>query len=106
MAERHIEEISRWSDDPPVIQIGMGSGRIIGGFSGFSQADFLTRYEQTWGGGRGEDTRGRGDKWWSFRGVSHFKNDVQDRAFTLTPLRRKQTLSPQKLSLKNSCRVL
>lgn len=109
LAERHIEEISRWSDDPPVIQIGMGSGRIIGGFNGFSQADFLTRYEQTWTGSRQEEGVRRADKWWSFRGGSQFGGDRQerqDKAFSLSPLKMKNSFSPHKLTIKNSCKVL
>jgi Ras-related protein Rab-23 len=37
LAQQHLTELSQWSDDPPLIQIGGG------GFSGFSQTDFLTR---------------------------------------------------------------
>ena len=42
LANDHLEELNRWTEDAPIIQIGGG------GFNGFSQTDFLTRYERNW----------------------------------------------------------
>ena len=37
LASQHLASVSKWSSDPPLIQIGGG-----GGWQGFSQSDFLT----------------------------------------------------------------
>jgi len=103
LASQHLSTLSQWSDDPPLIQIGGG------GFSGCSQADFLTRYERNWEAEEKEKRKKR-----RLRGIGANKSIVSlcsdsyssycdTRAFCLTPQRKK---SHKAQELRSLCKIL
>jgi len=100
LASQHLSTLSQWSDDPPLIQIGGG------GFSGCSQADFLTRFERHW-----ESEEKEKKKKWRLRRVGaavslcsdSYSSYCDTRAFFLTPQRKK---SHKAQELRSACKIL
>jgi len=98
LAAQHLSELSQWNKDPPLIQIGGG-----GGFSGFSQTDFLTRYERN----MELEQKGKKRKVVGMKSVKLCDNSynfMDTRAFFLSPVRKKSL--PQKTELRSVCKIL
>merc|ERR1712110_537136 len=86
LASQHLSELSQWSVDPPIIQIGSG------GFSGCSQQDFLTRYEKSWEMEEVDERRKIVERrpLWPLCGDANqaFRYNCATRAFFLAPHRK------------------
>jgi len=103
LASEHLIELNRWTEDAPIIQIGGG------GFNGFSQTDFLTRYERNWELEEKEKDKkkrkGILKKKVNFCGDNCI-NYCDTRAFFLTPLKKKKDSEHVKVDFRSICKVL
>jgi hypothetical protein len=103
LASEHLAELNRWTEDAPIIQIGGG------GFNGFSQSDFLTRYERNWELEKKEKDKEKKKsilkKKVNFCGENCI-NYCDTRAFFLTPLKKKKDIDHAKMDFKSLCKVL
>ena len=103
LASEHLIELNRWTEDAPIIQIGGG------GFNGFSQTDFLTRYERNWELEEKEKDKkkrkGILKKKVNFCGENCITY-CDTRAFFLTPLKKKKDSDPMRVDFRNICKVL
>ena len=95
LASEHLVELNRWTENAPIIQIGGG------GFNGFSQTDFLTRYERNW-----ELEEKEKDKKKKKSILKKKVNFCDSRAFFLTPLKKKKDNEHAKVDFKSLCKVL
>jgi len=100
LASQHLEEINSWSADPPLIQIGGG------GFSGFSQTEFLSTYATNWDlEHKDKKMKKKMNKRVNFSNQNYINCDTK--AFFLTPLKKKSVIDKGKmLDFKSLCRVL
>ena len=103
LANDHLEELNRWTEDAPIIQIGGG------GFNGFSQTDFLTRYERNWE--QEEKEKKKEKKKSILKKKVNFCSDncinyCDTRAFFLTPSKKKRERDQAKVDIKSLCKVL
>ena len=103
LASEHLVEVNRWTEDAPIIQIGGG------GVNGFSQTDFLTRYERIWELEEKEKFKKKKKSFLkkkvNFCGENCI-NYCDTRAFFLTPLKKKKDNEHTKVDFKSLCKVL
>merc|ERR1719483_894283 len=104
LAGEHLSELNKWTEDAPIIQIGGG------GFNGFSQTDFLTRYEKNWEAEEIEEKEKKKKKSILKKKVNlcgdNCLNYCDTRAFFLTPMKKKRESEHVKLDCKSICKVL
>merc|ERR1712127_1009383 len=96
LASQHLASVSQWSSDPPLIQIGGG-----GGWQGFSQSDFLTRYERNC---RRKKKRMKAKAAAVNLCSNSYSSYCDTRAFFLSPVRKKS--ANQKLDFGTVCKIL
>ena len=101
LSSQHLEELSQWTEDAPLIQIGNS------GFNSFTQTDFLTQYEKNL---QLEVKTKKKSKSILKKKVNFCDTSCIDyrdtRAFFLTPLKKKKENEQKKIDFKTICKVL
>merc|ERR1712228_170144 len=92
LSSEHLDELSQWTEDAPLIQIGNS------GFNSFTQMDFLTQYEKSLQLEVKSKTKNKSilKKKVNFCDTSCI-NSCDTRAFFLTPLKKKKESEEKKI---------
>ena len=101
LSSQHLEELSQWTEDTPLIQIGNS------GFNSFTQTDFLTQYDKNLQLEVKNRKKSKSilKKKVKFCDTSCI-NYCDTRAFFLTPLKKKKENEQKKIDFMTICKVL
>ena len=102
LASQYLEELNRWTNEAPIIQIGSS------GFNSFTQADFLTQYEKNLQLEVKKNAKMKNKNILKKKVNFHDSSCINysdTRAFFLTPLKKKKESEHKKNDFKTICKV-